>query len=145
MKIEITTSILNGLFKRNRNTVIQAIKSFECKEVVITFEKPKKKRSNNQNRYYWSVLIPITQNAILDTWGEVWSIEKTHSYLKENFCFNEKVNEITGQIIKVPKSTTENTTTEMEVYHTEIRDHLKEWFNVDAPLPNEDLTLNFNQ
>jgi hypothetical protein len=144
MKIEITTSILNGLFKRNRNTVIQAIKSFEGKEVVITFEKPKKKRSNQQNRYYWSTLIPITQNAILDTWGEVWSIEKTHCYLKENFCFNEKVNESTGQIIKVPKSTTENTTTEMEVYHTEIREHLKEWFNVDAPLPNEDLTLNFN-
>jgi hypothetical protein len=33
----------------------------------------------------------------------------------------------------------------MEVYHHEIREHLKEWFNVDAPLPNEDLTLNFNQ
>ena len=144
MKIEITTSILNGLFKRNRNTVIQAIKSFEGKEVVITFEKRKKKRTNNQNSYYFGVLIPITQKAIYNEWGEVWSIEKTHSYLKENFCFNEKVNESTGQIIKVPKSTTENTTTEMEVYHHEIREHLKEWFNVDAPLPNENIKLNFN-
>jgi len=48
MKIEITTSILNGLFKRNRTTVLNAIKSFEGKEVVITIDRLKKKRSNNQ-------------------------------------------------------------------------------------------------
>ena len=143
MKIEITTSILNGLFKRNRTTVLNAIKSFEGKEVVITIDRLKKKRSNNQNSYYWGVLIPLTKKAILDTWGEVWSIEKTHSYLKENFCFYEKVNESTGEVIKVPKSTTENTTTEMEFYHLEIRKHLLEWFNVDAPEPNENLTLNY--
>lgn len=143
MKIEITTSILNGLFKRNRTTVLNAIKSFEGKEVVITIDRLKKKRSNNQNSYYWGVLIPLTKKAILDTWGEVWSVEKTHSYLKENFCFYEKVNESTGEVIKVPKSTTENTTTEMEVYHLEIRKHLLEWFNVDAPEPNENLTLKY--
>jgi len=144
MKIEITTSILNGLFKRNRTTVLNAIKSFEGKEVVITIDRLKKKRSNNQNSYYWGVLIPLTKKAILDTWGEVWSVDKTHSYLKENFCFYEKVNESTGQVIKVPKSTTENTTTEMEFYHLEIRKHLLEWFNVDAPEPNENLTLKYD-
>ena len=141
MKIEITTSILNGLFKRNRNLVLNAIKSFEGKEVVITIDRLKKKRSNNQNSYYWGVLVPITQRAIFDSWGEVWSIDKTHEYLKENFCFREKVNEDTGQVIKLPKSTTENTTTEMEVYHLEIRKHLLEWFNVDAPEPNQEITL----
>lgn len=142
-KIEITTSIVNGIFKRNRNLVLNAIKSFNDKDVVITLSKPKNKRSNPQNSYYWGVLIPITQHAILDTWGDVWSIEKTHEYLKENFCFYEKVNQSTGQVIKTPKSTTELTTTGMEVYHLEIRKHLEEWFNVIAPLPNENITLNF--
>jgi hypothetical protein len=141
MKVELHTSVSNGVFKRNRNLVLQAIKSFEGKEVIIILDKPKKKRSNNQNAYYWSVLVPITQKAISDTWGEVWSIHKTHEYLKENFCFREKVNEDTGQVIKVPKSTTENTTTEMEVYHLEIRKHLLEWFGIDAPEPNQDLKL----
>lgn len=141
MKIEVKTSVVNGRFKRNRNMVLKAIESFNNKELILTFDKPKKKRSNSQNAYYWGILIPLTQNGIFETWGEVWSIEKTHSYLKENFCFYEKVNESTGEIIKVPKSTTENTTTEMEVYHTEIRNHLQEWFNITAPLPNEDLTL----
>jgi len=140
-KVSITTSIENGLFRRNRNTVLEAIKSFNGKEVVVTFEKPKNKRSNQQNNYYWGVLVPLTQKAVLDTWGEVWSIDKTHEYLKENFCYYEKVNEETGQVIKVPKSTTENTTTEMEIYHLEIRKHLLEWFGVDAPEPNEIVTL----
>lgn len=121
--------------------VLKAIESFNDKELILTFDKPKKKRSNSQNAYYWGILIPLTQKGIFETWGEVYSIDKTHSYLKENFCFYEKVNESTGEIIKVPKSTTENTTTEMEVYHSEIRNHLQEWFNITAPLPNEDLTL----
>ena len=141
MKIEVTTSITNGIFNRNRNTVLNAIKSFEGKEVVITIDKVKKQRSIQQNRYYWSVLVVLTKNAVLDTWGEVWSVDKTHEYLKENFCYYEKVNENTGQVIKVPKSTTENTTIEMEVFHLEIRKHLLEWFNVDAPEPNEEIIL----
>jgi len=140
-KVTITTSIEKNNFKRNRNLILEAIHSFNGKEVVVTFEKPKKKRSNQQNNYYWGVLIPLTQKAVLDTWGEVWSIDKTHEYLKENFCYYEKVNEDTGQVIKVPKSTTENTTTEMEIYHLEIRKHLLEWFDCDAPEPNENLTL----
>jgi hypothetical protein len=54
----------------------------------------------------------------------------------------EIINEKTGEVINVPKSTTENSTTDQEEYHLQIRDFLKEWFNVDCPLPNEDLTLN---
>jgi hypothetical protein len=30
----------------------------------------------------------------------------------------------------------------MEVFHLEIRKHLLEWFNVDAPEPNEEIILN---
>jgi len=141
MQVQIITSIQNGLFKRNRNLVLSAIKSFEGKEVVITFDKPKKKRSNSQNAYYFGCLIPIVQNAINTEWGEIWSVEKTHDFLKMQFNFTEKVNEETGEIIKLPKSTTENTTTAQEEYHTQIREFLKEWFGVYAPLPNEDLTL----
>lgn len=142
MKIEITTSIHNGLFKRNRNLVLDAIKSFNGKDVVITFEKPKKKRTNPQNAYLWGVLYPITQQAIKNEWGEVWSINKVHEFYKLQFQYNEIVNESTGQVIRTPKSTTENTTTQQEEYHSQIRDFLQEWFNVVAPLPNEDLKIN---
>lgn len=142
MKIEVTTSIVNGLFQRNRNTVLDAIKSFNNCDVVLTIAKSKKKRSNQQNSYYWGLLIPITQNAIKTEWGEIWSKEKTHDFFKLHFNYVEKVNENTSEVIRVPKSTTDNTTTQQEEFHAQIREFLKEWFNVDCPLPNENLELN---
>lgn len=142
MKVELTTSIQNGIFKRNRNIVLDAIKSFNGFDVVITIAKAKKKRSNNQNAYYWGLLIPLTQNAIKTEWGEIWSKEKTHDFYKLHFNYVEKVNETTSEVIKIPKSTTDNTTTQQEEYHAQIREFLKEWFNVTAPLPNEGLELN---
>lgn len=142
MKIEVTTSIQNGIFKRNRNIVLDAIKSFNGFDVVLTIAKAKKKRSNNQNAYYWGLLIPLTQNAIKTEWGEIWSKEKTHDFYKLHFNYVEKVNETTSEVIKIPKSTTDNTTTQQEEFHAQIREFLKDWFNVTAPLPNEDLELN---
>ncbi len=143
MKVEILTSITNGVFKRNRNLVLDAIKSFEGIEVRITLEKAKKKRTNNQNRYLWGLLYPLTQEAIKNEWGEIWSKDKVHDFYKLHFNYTEKINEDTGEVLKIPKSTTENTTSQQEDYHAQIRQFLKEWFNVNAPLPNEDIILNF--
>jgi len=139
--IEIITEVNNGNFKRNRNEILKAIKQFEGKTIIFKLSILSKKRSMEQNSYYWAVIIPITKNAINESWGEVWSTEKTHEFLKSKFLFYEKVNEETSEIIRVPKSTTENTTTEQEGYYSEIREFLKEWFNVDCPLPNENLTI----
>jgi len=141
MKIQIKSLVQNGILKRNRTLIIDTINSFEGQEILITFEKPKNKRSNQQNNNLWAVLYPITQQAIKNEWGEVWNIEKVHEFYKIQFNVIEKVNEDTGQIIKLPKSTTENTTTQQEEYHLQIREFLKEWFNITAPLPNENLTL----
>jgi len=139
--IEIITQVNNGNFKRNRNEILKAIKQFEGKTIMFKLSILSKKRSLEQNSYYWGVIITITKNAINESWGEVWNTEKTHEFLKSKFLFYEKVNEETSEIIKVPKSTTENTTTEQENYYSEIREFLKEWFNVDCPLPNEKLTI----
>jgi hypothetical protein len=141
MKAQVITSIHNGKFKRNLNTVLDIVKQFEAMDVLLTFEKPKKKRSKNQNNFYWGVLIPISKNAIKESWGEVWSVEQTHNFFKTRFNYTEKVNETTGEVVKIPKSTTENTTTQQEEYHLQIREFLLEWFNVTAPLPNEHLNL----
>lgn len=140
-KVQIQTTVIGGRFKRNRNIVLDAIKSFEGSDLVLTFEKPKKQRSNNQNAYYWGLLIPILQKSIKESWGEIWSKEKTHDFCKMQFNFTERVNEDTGLILRVPKSTTENTTSSQEDLHSEIRNFIFEWFNIQVPLPNENITL----
>ena len=57
------------------------------------------------------------------------------------FLYEEKVNPETSEVIKVPISTTENTTTKQEVFHTQCRNFLKEWFNIEVPLPNEEIVF----
>ena len=140
-KITIISDVNNGNLKRNRGDIINALKSFEGKTIKITIEKFVNKRSNNQNSYYWGVIIPILKNAILNEWGEVWSKEITHEFCKMQFNYFEKINEETGEIVRVPKSTSENTTTTQEEFHLEIRKFAKEWFNTIIPLPNEKLNL----
>jgi hypothetical protein len=140
-KITVTTNVENGILKRNRKMILDIIASFEGKIIDITFQKKRKSRSNQQNAYYWGVLLPILQGAIKDSWGEIWSIDKVHELVKNRFCYTEKINEDSGEILQLPKSTTECTTTEFEEYQSQVREFLSEWFNVDAPLPNEQISL----
>lgn len=139
--IEIITNVDKMKFNRNRKDILNAMKQFNGKNIVLKISLLSKKRSNQQNSYYWGVILPLTKQAIFNEWGEVWNIEKTHEFLKSKFLYFEKVNEDTSEIIRTPKSTQENTTTEQEEYYLQIREFLKEWFNVDCPLPNENLTI----
>ena len=123
MKIEITTSIVDNVFKRNRNLVLNAIKYFNNKEIVLTFEKKKKKRSNNQNAYYWGVVLPILQNGLLDATGELRTTQNIHyKILLPLFAPDiEIVNKQTGQILNEKLTSSELTTTQFMEYILEIQ------------------------
>ena len=58
-KISIISDVNNGNLKRNRGEIKNALKSFEGKTIKLTIEKFANKRSNNQNNYYWGIVVPI--------------------------------------------------------------------------------------
>ncbi|MCA9496799.1 MAG: hypothetical protein KC589_07670 [Nanoarchaeota archaeon] len=140
-KISINSNVENGLLKSNKKAIRTAIESFEGKQIRITIERKRKVRSTPQNRYYWGVVIPLIQSSFVDTWGERKTKEEIHEFLKREFQFTEYVNENTGEIIKVGKSTTENTTVEFEEFMDDCRNFAQEWFGVIIPLPNEQMEL----
>jgi len=140
-KFEITTSIVNGKIKRNAKTVISAFKSFEGKNLVLILKPLRKTRSISQNAYYWGVVIPIWQNILQSEWGEFYSKEETHEFLKYNCNYVEKVNMGTGEIIRLSKSTTQNTTTDQEEFHLKCRQLAEEMFSVIIALPNEQILI----
>ena len=146
MKINITTSIVNGVFKRNRNLVLQAIQSFNGKEVVITFSKPKKQRSNNQNAYYWSIVLPLVQKGLLDATGELRSNDNIHyKILLPLFApTNEIVNTDTGESLLERLTSSEMTTTQFCEYIMEVQKWGAEFLGIDIPSPNEENLLNFD-
>ena len=145
-KIEIITSISNNLFKRNRNLVLNAIKYFNGKDVVITFSKPKKSRSNNQNRFYWGVVLPLVQNGLLEATGELRSCDNIHyKILLPLFApLNEIVNKDTGESLNERLTSSEMTTTQFCEYIMEVQKWGAEFLGIDIPSPNEENLLNFD-
>jgi hypothetical protein len=143
MKIEIESKVVNGKLEKNRDLLSDVIQSLEGKDIIITIEKKKKKRSNPQNAYYWSVVLPMMQTGFYNNLGEHVGIQEAHEFLKGRFLFREVVNQELGEVIKLSKSTTELSTIEWEEYMDQIRTFATEFLNITIPLPNETLTIDF--
>lgn len=62
--------------------------------------------------------------------------------MKANFCFKEIVSIETGEIIKMPNSTTQLTTIEWEEYIDKIRQWAFTFLNISIGFPNEQIELN---
>jgi hypothetical protein len=141
MNYEIISEVKNGTLTRNTNLIKDAIQTFEGKQVVIKIEKSKKKRSTQQNRFYYGVIIPIVQNCLKDA-GHIMTNESTHDLIKLKFLKEALfVNEDTGEVIERIKSTTELSTSQFMDLLAEINNFTFEYFGVTLPSPNDDLTL----
>ena len=141
MNYEIISEVKKGILTRNRNLIKDAIVTFEGKQVVIKIEKFKKKRSTQQNRFYYGVIIPIVQNCLKEA-GHIMTSESTHDLIKLKFLKETLfVNETTGEVIERIKSTTELSTSQFMDLLAEINNFTFEYFGVSLPSPNDDLTL----
>lgn len=141
MKISVVSEVKNGKLIRNRNQLNEVIKSFEGQEITISVEKRKIKRSNPQNRYYWSTIIVIMQNCLKST-GNMFSLEDTHELLKLRFLKHSfLINEETGECVERVKSTTELSTIEFSEYVEQIQQWCAEMFGVVIPSPGEQITI----
>lgn len=141
--IKILSRVENGKLKRNRLAVADAIKSFEGKDVEITISRKYKKRSNPQNAFYWGVTIPFFQNLFREQWGDILSETETHEVLKATCNYKEVPNPVTGEVTKIPVSTTELTTSDWMDYEHKMAQLALDYFNEILPVPNEQTTLNF--
>jgi len=149
MKLAYNAKAVNGALKiTNRNALVQDLEALEGKELILTIERKKKKRSLNQNGYYWSCVVPIVKQGLLDAGWErekVNSNDAVHELLKHLFCPQlEVVNEQTGEVMKMPPTTTALTTTNMMEYFEDITRWAAEFLNITIPEPNEVMTLNFD-
>jgi hypothetical protein len=121
------------------------LEKHEGKRVVITIERKRKTRSTMQNSYYWGVIVQSLRQCVLEEWGEDLGNEEAHEMLKFQCNYKELVDESTGEVIRMPLTTTNLTTTEMEEYNEKCRKFIFNFFNTVVPLPNEQGTIGFNQ
>ena len=141
---EIETRIEDGKFKVNRTLIVEAIKLFNGKNVKVTISKIYKKRTEKQNDFYWYIWIPIFQELIMAEWGEYKTKNEVHEILKTNCNYIEKVNEQTGEVLKISRSTTELSSAEWEFeFKNRVRQFALDFFNTTLPEPNEQLKLKY--
>ena len=132
----------NGNLKRNRKFIADAIKSFSGKEIEIIIKRKYKQRSTMQNAFYWGITLPFFQNLFHDAWGEIRSIEEIHEILKATCNYTEIPNPATGEVQRIPRSTTELTTSEWMDFELQMEQFARDFFNATLPKPNEQTTLN---
>ena len=100
----------------------------EGKRVTVSVKRETKKRSNNQNRYYWGVVIALLSDAAGYTPDEM------HDALRMEFL---RINKGSNPKLPTIRSTTELSTAEMERYLDACRRLAATIYGVYIPEPNE--------
>jgi len=138
----IYTGTVTDVIKIHRKNDFKAdvVRHFAGKDITITIERKRRKRSLMQNAYYFGVVLPLVQSGLNDAGYKV-SKESTHEFLKATFFKQELVNEQTGEILQTVGSTSQMSTVQMMEYFAEITQWAAEFLNVQIPEPGEQLTI----
>lgn len=99
--------------------------------------KPKTKRTNQQNKFYWGVVIPLVNNIFFDYWGERLTPEETHEYLKSS-CLPSKVLDLNGEMVAIGGSSKELSKQEFTDYLTRIKTFIYDNFYTILQLDYEE-------
>ena len=107
----------------NRKLFDNYLLNLEDKHVDLSVKLPSKDRSNNQNRYYWGIVVDIIGKEL------GYTADETHEALKMKFLLDRR-----GKIPTV-RSTTVLTTKEFEDYLEDVRMWASKFLNISIPNP----------
>ena len=124
------------------------MKSFAGQTISIKIKKYRKQRSNKQNSYYHSCVIPFVKDGLINMGFEarLLSNENVHHLLREKFLKEDlsvSDGEHSGEFVTVVKSTTELTTTEFMDYIADIQQWAAEFLGIYIPDPGEQSKIEF--
>ena len=124
-------------------------RSMAGKQVEVTFKVKRRQRSNPQNAYYWSAVIPSVLDGLIDLGhnfqsGNKEHEEMLHGWLKSRFLDNGlSFADANGEEHKMPPSTKICTTTEFAEYLDAIIMWAAEDLHIKIPQPEEQGELQF--
>jgi hypothetical protein len=109
------------------------------KDMRITVERKKKRRSTNENNYYWDCVIEPIMYQFLELGNSV-NKEDVHNYLVSEVGKLEKIIMLpNGEFKRLPGHTSTLSTEKFEEYLEKCRAFAAEMFGILIPLPNEEL------
>ena len=102
---------------------------FECRRC-------RDQRTLKQNAWYWVSVVKTVRERIAELWGEQYSSEQIHVWMRSMFLKQPIVNHGTGEVMgETVKSTTELDTKEFSDYVDRIIKWAGEVLEVEIPAP----------
>jgi hypothetical protein len=121
-----------------RSAFLQRVKEMDGNQVVLYLFQHRR-RTNQQNRYYWGAVVPIVRDGMKELGVEL-STDGVHELLKFRFLKQELTTN-DGEIIQTVRSSTELTPQEFNDFIASIQQWSAEYLGIDIPDPNEQTTL----
>lgn len=117
-------------------TLVHCVSKVPGKRVRLTISVYRKKRSNQQNAFYFGVVVPLVRNFFLDK-GNNATADEIHIFIKTNIWKHVKKFTLpNGDVVTVPDTSTKFTTAEWEDKMDLIRSFFAE-FDLIIPYPHE--------
>lgn len=112
------------------------------KDLAVTIEVKVKKyrRSNEFNNYYWGVVVAMIVERLRELGHDV-DRDLTHEFLKGRFLYSELTDPSTGEVMRIPKKTSELATGEFMEYLEHVKQFAAETLDLYIPDPNEQLEI----
>jgi hypothetical protein len=139
MKLIFKAKAIGGALKiTNRERLVKVLNNLEGKDLVLTLEKQTTKRSDEQNGYYWSVVVPMVKDGLIDLGFDRDELDKdtVHDYLKDRFLKKDLVNEDTGEVITIVQSSKKIDTVQFNEYVADIQRWAAEFLGIEIPDPD---------
>lgn len=145
-EFEFITAIHDNKIQCNVSELISdCFKKFNGSRVVITIKKLRGKRSDRQNRFYHRYYIQSQIDCFQERWGEIYTKEQVHTWNLNNIWCEEKVDQETGEIFKIPGSSKTKNKMEFEERLEMGRQFFYNKFGWQLPYPNQEPEINFKQ
>ncbi len=106
------------------------LQQYEGLEAFLIIKPYKDNRSENQNRYYWGVVIKMLTEEL------GYLPEEMHEVLKQKFLISRTV-KVGNTEYSIPDSSSTLNTTEFEDYLSKIRTWASQELELLIPLPND--------
>jgi hypothetical protein len=112
------------------------------KDLAVTVEVKVKKyrRSNEFNNYYWAIVVNMISERLRELGHDI-DKDLTHEFLKGRFLYSELTDPGTGEVMRIPKKTSELATGEFMEYLEHVKQFAAETLDLYIPDPNEQLEI----
>lgn len=125
--------------RKQMDTDIAKMKEGRLVEVEI---RPLPRRSDQQNRYYWSVVVAEIMSALQQLGHEV-NLELTHEFLKSKFNARPLCNADGELIGEIAETTTRMNKLEFMGYMERVKIWAAEYLGLNIPDPNTQREIDF--